>query len=180
MAIDVDDSNPVMTTTLDKLEEFITWGRKNAVWPMQFGLACCAIEMMGMAAARFDVSRFGAELLRASPRQSDLIIVSGRPCQKMAPVIRNLYDQMLEPKYSIAMGDCASCGGIFNNYAHLQGVDKIIPVDVYVPGCPPTPEALIKGIMMLQDKIGRERPLRETTHNPMEELERRLAELRAN
>jgi len=180
LAVDIDDNSPLMTTTLDAIEEAITWGRKNAVWPMQFGLACCAIEMMGMAGPRFDVSRFGAELLRASPRQSDLLIVSGRPCQKMAPVIRNLYDQMLEPNYVIAMGDCASVGGLYNNYAHLQGVDKIIPVDVYVPGCPPTPEALIRGILMLREQIGREKPLRETTYNPMDALERRLAELKAN
>lgn len=171
--------NPIWMTTLRKMEEFINWGRKNAIWPLQFGLACCAIEMMAMAAARFDVGRFGAELLRASPRQSDLMIVSGRPCQKMAPVIRHLYDQMLEPKYVIAMGDCASCGGIFNNYAHLQGVDKILPVDVYVPGCPPTPEALIRGIMMLQEKIGRERPLNPEELNPMESIERQLQELKS-
>jgi NADH-quinone oxidoreductase subunit B len=120
---------------------------------MGFGLACCAIEMMATGASRYDVARFGAELFRSSPRQSDLMIVSGRVSQKMAPVVKNLYDQMPHPKWVIAMGDCASCGGIFNNYAIVQGVDKVIPVDVYVPGCPPRPEALLDGIRKLQKKI---------------------------
>ena len=120
---------------------------------MGFGLACCAIEMMATGASRYDLSRFGAELFRATPRQSDLMIVSGRVSQKMAPVVKNLYDQMPHPKWVIAMGDCASCGGVFNNYAIVQGVDKIIPVDVYLPGCPPRPEALIDAINKLQSKI---------------------------
>jgi NADH-quinone oxidoreductase subunit B len=129
------------------------WGRSHSLWPMGFGLACCAIEMMATGASRYDLSRFGAELFRASPRQSDLMIVSGRVSQKMAPVVRNLYEQMPHPKWVIAMGDCASCGGVFNNYAIIQGVDKVVPVDVYVPGCPPRPEALIDAIIKLQARI---------------------------
>jgi len=140
----------VLTTTVDKL---VAWARGNSVWPAQFGLACCAIEMMSTAGARFDISRFGSELFRASPRQADLLIVSGRVSQKMAPVLRHIYDQMLEPKWVIAMGDCASTGGLYNNYAVVQGVDKIVPVDVYVAGCPPRPEALLHGLQMLQQKI---------------------------
>ena len=135
---------------LSKLQD---WGRSSSLWPMGFGLACCAIEMMATGASRYDVARFGAELFRASPRQSDLMIVSGRVSQKMAPVVRTLYDQMPHPKWVIAMGDCASCGGVFNNYAVVQGVDKIVPVDVYIPGCPPRPEALLDGIRKLQLKI---------------------------
>ncbi|HEX6512336.1 MAG TPA: NADH-quinone oxidoreductase subunit B family protein [Chloroflexota bacterium] len=135
---------------LSRLEE---WSRENSLWPVMFGLACCAIEMMAMAASRFDVARFGSELMRPSPRQADLMIVSGRVSQKMAPVLREIYDQMPEPKWVIAMGDCASCAGIFNNYAVVQGVDKIVPVDVYVPGCPPRPEAVIDGIIKLQQRI---------------------------
>ena len=141
----------VLTTTLDKA---IAWARSSSVWPATFGLACCAIEMMHTATPRYDIARFGAEVFRASPRQADVMIVSGRVAQKMAPVLRHIYDQMLEPKWVISMGACASSGGVFNNYAILQGVDKIVPVDVYVPGCPPRPESLIEGIMLLQKKIG--------------------------
>ncbi len=140
----------VITTTLGKV---IGWGRGNSVWPAQFGLACCAIEMMHIAGSRNDVARFGSEAFRASPRQSDLMIVSGRVSQKMAPVLRQVYDQMPDPKWVISMGACASTGGVFNNYALLQGVDKIVPVDVYVPGCPPRPEDLINGLNILQAKI---------------------------
>ena len=140
----------VLTTTLGKV---IGWGRANSVWPAQFGLACCAMEMITIAGPTFDVGRFGSEAMRASPRQSDLMIVSGRVSQKMAPVLRQIYDQMPEPKWVISMGACASTGGLFNNYALVQGVDKIVPVDVYVPGCPPRPEDLINGIMILQERI---------------------------
>jgi NADH-quinone oxidoreductase subunit B len=135
---------------LGRLEE---WSREKSLWPVMFGLACCAIEMMATAASRFDLARFGSELMRPSPRQADLMIVSGRVSQKMAPVLKEIYDQMPEPKWVIAMGDCASCAGIFNNYAVVQGVDKIVPVDIYVPGCPPRPEALIDGIIKLQQRI---------------------------
>ena len=140
----------ILTTQVSKL---IDWGRSSSLWPALFGLACCAIEMMATSADRFDISRFGAEVFRASPRQADLMIVAGRVSIKMAPVLRQLYDQMPDPKWVIAMGACSSCGGVFNNYAILQGVDKIVPVDVYVPGCPPRPEALLHGIMKLQEKI---------------------------
>ncbi len=143
-----------LTTTL---ETAVNWGRTHAMWPLTFGLACCAIEMMSAQAANFDLSRFGMEINRPSPRQSDLLIVSGRLSRKMAPVVRRLYDQISDPKWVISMGDCASCGGIFNNYAIVPGVDEIIPVDVYVAGCPPRPEALIDGIMMLHEKVMQEK-----------------------
>ncbi|HRE47494.1 MAG TPA: NADH-quinone oxidoreductase subunit B family protein [Aggregatilineales bacterium] len=146
----------VVTTTL---ESVINWGRTNSMWPMLFGLACCAIEMMSTQAPSYDASRFGMELMRPSPRQSDLMIVAGRVTRKMAPVLRQLYDQMPSPKWVVAMGDCASCGGIFNNYAVVQGVDEIVPVDVYVAGCPPRPEQLIHGLMTLHEKIKGERIL---------------------
>lgn len=139
------------------LEQLVNWARKSSLWPAQFGLACCAIEMMSTAASRYDMARFGAEVFRASPRQSDVLIVAGRLSQKMAPVMKTVYDQMLDPKWVIAMGDCASCGGIYNNYAIVQGIDKIVPVDVYVAGCPPRPEALLDGLIMLQEKIQKER-----------------------
>src|SRR6187549_1076698 len=135
------------------LTKLIDWGRENSIWPASFGLACCAIEMMAAGASRFDIARFGSELFRASPRQADLMIVSGRVSQKMAPVLREVYDQMPEPKWVIAMGDCASCSGVFNNYALMQGVDAVVPVDVYVAGCPPRPEALIHGVVTLYEKV---------------------------
>ena len=142
----------IVTTSL---ETVVNWGRTNAMWPLLFGLACCAIEMMGSQAANYDLSRFGMEINRASPRQADLIIIAGRVSRKMAPVVRRLYDQMSDPKWVIAMGDCASCAGVFNNYAVVQGVDEIVPVDVYVAGCPPRPEALIDGIIQLHEKVKR-------------------------
>ena len=148
----VEDS--VLTTTMQKA---IGWGRANSIFPATFGLACCAIEMMSIVSPRYDIARFGAENMRASPRQADMLILSGRVSIKMAPVCRRIYDQMLEPKWVISMGACASSAGMFNNYAVVQGVDKFLPVDVYVPGCPPRPEALMHGINKLQKKI-QERP----------------------
>ena len=141
---------------LGKLSDLVSWARKGSLWPLTFGLACCAIEMMATVGAKYDIARFGAEVFRASPRQADVMIVAGRVSQKMAPVLRQIYDQMAEPKWVISMGACASCGGVFNNYAIVQGVDRIVPVDIYVPGCPPRPEQLIWGIIQLQEKIERE------------------------
>ena len=145
----------ILLTTVEKVAGY---ARKSSVWPATFGLACCAIEMMATGAARYDMSRFGCEFFRASPRQSDLMIVAGRVSQKMAPVLRHIYDQMPEPKWVISMGACASSGGMFNNYAIVQGVDKVVPVDVYIPGCPPRPEGLLDAVMKLQKKIAGELP----------------------
>jgi NADH-quinone oxidoreductase subunit B len=143
----------VLTTRLDSL---INWARKSSLWPATFGLACCAIEMMNVTSSRNDLARFGAEVFRASPRQADVMIVSGRVSRKMAPVLRRIYDQMPEPKWVISMGACATSGGVFDNYAIVQGVDKIVPVDVYIPGCPPRPEMLIHAVIMLQEKVMKE------------------------
>jgi NADH-quinone oxidoreductase subunit B len=144
----------ILTTTVEKM---VNWSRRSSIWPATFGLACCAIEMMATSASRYDLARFGAEVFRASPRQADLMIVAGRVCKKMAPVLRRVYDQMPEPKWVISMGACASCGGVFDNYAIVQGVDQVVPVDVFVPGCPPRPESLIYGIVQLQRKIDQQR-----------------------
>ena len=143
-----------VTTSLEKA---INWARKGSLWPMTFGLACCAIEMIAAVSSRYDMDRYGAGVFRASPRQSDLMIVAGTVCRRMAPVIRKVYDQMPEPKYVIAMGSCATSGNIYNSYPVVQGVDRFVPVDIYVPGCPPTPEALFDGILRLQEKIMQER-----------------------
>ena len=142
----------ILTTTVDKL---FNWARKSALWPMTFGLACCAIEMMATGASRFDLDRFGAGIFRATPRQSDVMIVAGTVCEKMGPIIKRLYDQMPEPKWVISMGACSTCGGPFPTYSVVQGVDRIVPVDISIPGCPPRPEALMYGILKLQDKIDR-------------------------
>ena len=136
-----------------RLEDLVKWARSHSVWPATFGLACCAIEMMATGAAHFDISRFGMEIFRGSPRQADLMIVAGRVSQKMAPVLRQVYDQMMEPKWVISMGVCASSGGMFNNYAIVQGVDQVVPVDVYTPGCPPGPETLMHSILTLHEMI---------------------------
>ena len=147
----IPDNNPsIMLTSRDNL---VRWAQKNSLWPMTFGLACCAIEMISSAAARYDLSRFGMEVFRASPRQADVMIVAGTVTKKMAPAVRRLYDQMPETKWVIAMGACACSGGLFNTYAVAQGVDKIVPVDIYIPGCPVRPEALIDGLIKLQNLI---------------------------
>jgi len=140
----------VLTTSLEKV---VDWGRKNSLWPATFGLACCAIEMIVTAANRFDIARFGMEAFRASPRQADLMIVAGTVCKKMMPAIQRIYDQMTEPKWVIAMGACACSGGIFDSYSVVQGIDLYLPVDVYIPGCPPRPEGLLYGILKLHEKI---------------------------
>lgn len=145
------DGSPEIVTT--KLDDLINWARANSLWPYPFGTSCCGIEMMAVLSADYDMARFGAEVVRFSPRQSDVILVAGTITNKMGPVLRNIYDQMADPKWVIAMGACSSSGGIFDTYSVMQGVDEIIPVDIYIPGCPPTPEGVIHGLMRLQEKI---------------------------
>lgn len=149
---DIQKGGNIVITSLDTL---VNQARANSLWPLTFGLACCAIEMMSTVAARFDLARFGSEAFRATPRQADVMIIAGRLSKKMAPVLRQIYDQMPEPKWVISMGACASSGGVYNNYAIVQGADQVVPVDVYVPGCPPSPDALIYAVIKLQEKIKR-------------------------
>ena len=153
MGVEETLGNNIITTSLDKI---VNWSRASSLWPMTFGLACCAIEMMATGAARFDLDRFGV-LFRASPRQADLIVIAGTVTKKMLPVIETVYEQMPEPRYVIAMGACACSGGIFDTYSTVQGIDEAIPVDVYIPGCPPRPEGLLYGIMKLQEQIMKEK-----------------------
>ena len=167
-----DGQSDVIVTTLERA---VNWARKGSLWPMTFGLACCAIEMIAAVSSRYDMDRYGAGVFRASPRQSDLMIVAGTVCRRMAPVIRKIYDQMPEPKYVIAMGACASTGGMYRSYAVLQGIDQLLPVDVYISGCPPRPEALLAGLMKLQEKISGEKSF--AAQKP--ELMKKLAEVSA-
>src|SRR5215472_16382710 len=150
MGIEEKVPSGVLLTSVEKL---VNWSRKSSFWPATFGLACCALEMMATGAAHYDLARFGMEVWRASPRQADIMIVAGRVSQKMAPVLRQVYDQMPDPKWVISMGVCASTGGMFNNYAIVQGVDQVVPVDIYAPGCPPTPETLLHAILTLHEKV---------------------------
>ena len=164
------DSKVEGNVIITKVDEAMNWMRKNSLWPMPMGLACCAIELMAAASARFDIARFGAEVMRFSPRQADVMIVAGTVTYKMALAVKRIYDQMPEPKWVIAMGACASSGGMYRSYAVLQGVDRIIPVDVYISGCPPRPEALLEGLMRLQTKIETESSFRDQKRELLETL----------
>ncbi|MFT5882868.1 MAG: NADH-quinone oxidoreductase subunit B [Crocinitomicaceae bacterium] len=160
------DSKIEGNITFTQLDAAINWMRKNSLWPMPMGLACCAIELMATASSRYDISRFGAEVMRFSPRQADVMIVAGTVTYKMALAVKRIWDQMPEPKWCIAMGACASSGGMYRSYATLQGIDKLIPVDVYISGCPPRPEALIEGLLKLQDKIDKEESTMDLKRTP--------------
>lgn len=155
------DSKIEGNVILTRVDAAMNWVRKNSLWPMPMGLACCAIELMATASARFDISRFGMEVMRFSPRQADVLVVSGTVTYKMALAVKRIWDQMPEPKWCVAMGACASSGGMYRSYAVLQGIDRLIPVDVYISGCPPRPEALLAGLMRLQEKVDQEKALRE-------------------
>jgi NADH-quinone oxidoreductase subunit B len=170
---DVDELTKSFAFTT-KLDDLVAWGRKNSLWPMPYGTACCGIELMSVMGPKYDLARFGAEVVRFSPRQADLLIVAGTITEKMGPILVNIYEQMLEPKYVISMGACASSGGFYRAYHVMQGIDRVIPVDVFVPGCPPTPEAVLDGVIALQKQINdhKPRPWRDNWVNPYEQSEK--------